>query len=532
MYKLFICSLIFSGIIFMLLGIRKFRGNIRLIREFHITDDLVKSDSLAFHQALLFLFLFGYILVLILYIFNINFASELITGLIFFFGSVFVFIENNLHKNNVFSLKKAYDKTIQISDKLEKERKKLLSVNSRLKSKMDDLRKSESQRRNLEARLQQAQKMVAIGTLAGGIAHDFNNILSPIVGHSELFLMDAPKNNAFRGSIQEIHTSALRAKRLVQQILTFSRQENSELQFMKIQPVVKEALKLMRSTIPTSIDIRQEIDADCGIIKADATQIHQIIMNLATNAFHAMEDKGGELSVRLREILSDDIERPTPDIAKGPYACLTIADTGVGMDKNLVKKIFDPFFTTKEQGKGTGMGLSVVYGIVSKMGGTIRIFSEPGKGSEFNVYFPLKKPSVDKQVPVSKARLQGGSEHILLVDDEEVVLKTEKQMLERMGYQVTSYSSSLEALEAFRSHPDEFDLIITDMSMPRMTGEKLAREMIRIQSDIPVLLCTGHSETISEEKAAGLGIKSFLLKPIAMNVLSEKIRELLVKTPK
>ena len=166
------------------------------------------------------------------------------------------------------------------------------------------------------------------------------------------------------------------------------------------------------------------------------------------------------------------------------------------------------------------------------MGGTIRIFSEPGKGSEFNVYFPLKKPSVDKQVPVSKARLQGGSEHILLVDDEEVVLKTEKQMLERMGYQVTSYSSSLEALEAFRSHPDEFDLIITDMSMPRMTGEKLAREMIRIQSDIPVLLCTGHSETISEEKAAGLGIKSFLLKPIAMNVLSEKIRELLVKTPK
>jgi PAS domain S-box-containing protein len=379
----------------------------------------------------------------------------------------------------------------------------------------------------MEARLQQAQKMESIGTLAGGIAHDFNNILFPVVGYSEMLLEDIPEDSPIRDNLNQIYTSSLRAKELVKQILTFSRQESSELMLMRIQPIVKEALKLIRSTIPTTIEIKQDINPDCGVVKADPTQIHQIIMNLATNAFHAMEKTGGQLKVSLKEVELGELDLIKPDMIPGIYICLSIADTGVGMDKNLTGKIFDPFFTTKGKGKGTGMGLSVVHGIVNALGGAIHVYSEPGKGTQFHVYFPIEKKSFEKQATHSKAQIQGGTEQILLVDDEEAILTMEKQMLERLGYQVTTRTSSLEALEAFNANPDKFDMVITDMAMPNLPGDKLSAKLNKLRPDISILLCTGFSETMPEEKAASLGINGFLLKPIVMKDLAQKIREIL-----
>jgi len=386
-----------------------------------------------------------------------------------------------------------------------------------------------TEQRKLEFQLQQSQKMESIGTLAGGIAHDFNNILFPILGYTEMLLGDVPEDSPFKDSLKGIYTSALRAKDLVKQILAFSRQDNSKLKLMKIQPLVKEVLKLIRATIPTTIEIKQDINPDCGVIKADPTQIHQIVMNLATNAFHAMEKKGGELKVSLKEMEFGPLDIVNPNMVPGIYVCLTVADTGKGMDKNLTDKIFDPFFTTKPIGKGTGMGLSVVHGIVTAMGGVIQVYSEPGKGTQFHVYLPVEKTLSEKQATISKTKIQGGTEQILLVDDEHAILTMEKRMLERLGYQVTSRTSSLEALEAFRDSPDKFDLVITDMSMPNMSGDKLSVELTKIRPGIPILLCTGFSEIMSEEKAMLLGIKGFLFKPIVMNDLAKKVREVLDK---
>ena len=384
-----------------------------------------------------------------------------------------------------------------------------------------------TEQRKLEAQLQQAQRMETIGTLAGGIAHDFNNILFPILGHTDMLLADIPEDSPLRDGLDQIYTGTLRAKELVRQILTFSRQDTNELILMKIQPILKEALKLIRSTIPTTIEIKQDIRTDGGIIKADPTQIHQIVMNLATNAYHAMEDTGGELKVSLKEIELDEYDVISPDMEPGTYVCLTVSDTGTGMDKDVTEKIFDPFFTTKEIGKGTGMGLSVVHGIVKKMGGAVQVYSEPGEGTKFHVYLPVEKSSFEKQNIRTKEPVQGGTEQILLVDDESAIITMEEGILERLGYQVTSRTSSLEALEAFRANPDKFDMVITDLAMPNMPGDKLSAELIKIRSDLPILLCTGFSETMSAKKAASLGIKGFILKPIVMKDLAHKIREVL-----
>ena len=381
--------------------------------------------------------------------------------------------------------------------------------------------------KKMEAQVYQSQKMDSIGTLAGGIAHDFNNILFPIVGHAEMLLEDVSEDSPLRSSLDGIYTGALRASELVKQIITFSRQENNELTLMKMQPIIKEALKLIRSTIPTTIEIKQNISPACGAIKADPTQIHQIVMNLCTNAYHAMEEAGGELKVGLKQIELGTRGLINPDMTPGQYACLTVADTGIGMDKELIRKIFNPFFTTKKKGKGTGMGLSVVHGIIEAMGGAVRVYSEPGKGTQFYVYFPVKKNSIGQQSVQTHETIQGGIERVLLVDDEDAIITMEKLMLERLGYQVTSRTSSIEALEAFRSSPDKFDLVITDMAMPNMPGDKLSAEFVKLRADIPILLCTGFSKTMSEEKAASLGIKGFLLKPIVMKDLSQKIREVL-----
>jgi PAS domain S-box-containing protein len=387
-----------------------------------------------------------------------------------------------------------------------------------------------TERKNMETRLQHVQKMDTIGTLAGGIAHDFNNILFPILGHTEMLLEDVPEDSPLRGSLDEIYTGSLRARDLVKQILTFSRQDSNEIKLMKLQPVIKEALKLIRSTIPAGISIKQYIQSEPLITKADPTQIHQIVMNLATNAYHAMEDTGGVLTVNLKQIELDEQDVMNLDMEPGTYACLTVADTGVGMDKDLTEKIFDPFFTTKENGKGTGLGLSVVHGIVNNIGGSIHVYSEPGKETEFHVYLPVVKSAVAKKEIQTTELIQRGTEQILLVDDEEPIASMEKQMLERLGYQVVSRTSSVEALEAFKANPDKFDLVITDMAMPNMSGDQLASELIKIRPDIPIVLCTGFSERMPEEQAESMGIKGFLMKPIIMKDLSKKIREVLDKS--
>ncbi len=385
----------------------------------------------------------------------------------------------------------------------------------------------EAERDMLERQLLQTQKMEAIGTLAGGIAHDFNNILFPILGYTEMLLAEIPHDSPFKKPLSRIYTGSIRARDLVKQILTFARQDTSELKLMKIQPVIKEAIKLIRSTIPTSIEIKQEISPDCGAVRADPTQIHQIIMNLATNAYHAMADTVGQLTITLKQINSEESGLNYHDITPGLYVCLTVGDTGMGINKDIINKIFDPFFTTKEKGKGTGMGLSVVHGIVKSMNGAIQVYSKPGKGTRFHVYLPVIKSDYEKQPVPSMGKVKGGIEHVLLVDDEETILIMETQMLKYLGYQVTSRNSSLEALEAFRFNPDQFDLVITDMAMPNMSGDKLTVELMKIRPDIPILLCTGFSETMSETRAASLGIKGFLLKPVVMKDLARKIRNIL-----
>ncbi len=384
-----------------------------------------------------------------------------------------------------------------------------------------------SEFKKLETRLQQAQKMETIGTLAGGIAHDFNNILFPILGFTEILLENDSLDRSSRASLNTIYSGALRAKDLVKQILTFSRQDKNELKLIKIKPIVKEALKLIRSSIPTTIKIKQDIQEDCGIIKADPTQIHQIIMNLSTNAYHAMEGIGGELKVVLKKVKISEDDTVISGIKPNTYTCLTVSDTGKGMDKNLINKIFNPFFTTKEKGKGTGMGLSVVHGIVKSVNGEIQVSSVPEKGTKISIYIPEEMNSYEKDYCPKKESIPCGTERILLVDDEKDIITMEKQMLEHLGYQVTSRTSSIEALEAFRVNHNKFDMVITDMTMPNMTGDKLSLELIKIRPDIPILICTGFSELISDEKAASIGIKGLIFKPVARRDLAIKIHEVL-----
>jgi PAS domain S-box-containing protein len=389
--------------------------------------------------------------------------------------------------------------------------------------------KDTTDERQLELQLRQAHKMESIGTLAGGIAHDFNNILSSILGYTELTLATLPEDDSqIRQFIAAVLRAGERARELVSQILTFSRQGEQIYAPIEIHLVVKEALQLLRSSLPSTIEIRQKI-AVTGRVIADPTQIHQVIMNLCTNAYHAMEESGGILSVELsyEEIDLMGLIR-LPDLTPGTYLKLSVSDTGKGMGPAIIERIFDPYFTTKKKGKGTGLGLSVVHGIVKSHQGTITAESSPGKGSVFNVYLPATRAHEEVK-PTPTALLPMGDERILLVDDEKEIVEIEQQMLQHLGYQVITRESSLEALETFRTSPDDFDVVVTDLTMPSMTGERLTRELIRLRPDIPVILCTGFSEMIDEEKAASLGIKKFLFKPVSMADFAMAVREVLEK---
>ncbi len=386
-----------------------------------------------------------------------------------------------------------------------------------------------SERKRLESRLQQVQKMEAIGTLAGGIAHDFNNILSPIIGFTELLREDLPKNSLEQDSVTEILQAALRAKDLVKQILTFSRQNDQELKPVKVQSILKEGLKLLRSSIPRTIDIQTDIDPHCGVIIANPTQIHQIIMNLATNAYHAMQRSGGQLKVTLRQKHIESNPMGFSELAAGKYAVLKVIDTGTGIEKGVMDKIFDPYFTTKEKERGTGLGLSVVQGIVKSCNGHIDINSKLGKGTEVHVYLPIMEKTVHTTSQKVIESVQGGMESILLIDDEKGIVKMVQQMLERLGYQVTSHTRSPEALRVFQANPNKFDLIISDMAMPQITGLELANEIKILRPDIPVIICTGFSEQINEDIYKELGIEICLTKPVIKKEMAKAIRDALAR---
>lgn len=369
-----------------------------------------------------------------------------------------------------------------------------------------------TKRMRLEEQLLQARKMEAIGTLAAGIAHDFNNILAAILGYTELATYDVPQDSRTWHNLQEVLTAGHRAKDLVRQILTFSRQYEQERKPVQLHLIVREVLKLLRASIPTTIDIQQHLETE-GTVLADPTQMHQVLLNLCANAAYAMRQTGGVLEIRLEAVeVTESFATLHPPLYPGPHLRLTVRDTGQGMPPEVMERIFEPFFTTKPAGEGTGMGLSVVHGIIAKHEGVITVESTPGQGTTFTIYLPRLDGTTAHEAS-TEGTLPLGRECILFVDDEGTLAQLGRQMLTQLGYTVVTRTSSVEALEAFRAAPHHFDLVITDQTMPNMTGEQLAKELLHLRPDIPIILCTGFSHTLTEERARELGIQAFLLKP-------------------
>jgi two-component system, cell cycle sensor histidine kinase and response regulator CckA len=382
---------------------------------------------------------------------------------------------------------------------------------------------------HLRNRLQHTQKMEALGTLAGGVAHDFNNILTAILGFTQLARDQVSGGNAVRRYLDQVFGAGSRAADLVRQILTFSRWTEQERKPVEVPPIITEALKLLRSSLPTTIEIHQEIaiEPQDGMVLTDPTQIHQVMMNLCSNAAHAMRTRGGVLGVSLSQM---EVTRPLvaryPDLKPGPYLQLTVSDTGHGMDAELMERIFDPYFTTKGLGEGTGLGLAVVQGIVKSCGGVITVYSEPGQGTTFNLFLPKIQCEFSLEAEAAEESALG-SERILFVDDEKALVELGKEMLETMGYRVVAKTSSMEALSTFRAQPPAFDLVITDMTMPGLTGAELAQELLAIRSDLPIILCTGFSGLINGPQCKAIGIREFVMKPYVSTSLAKTIRKAL-----
>ncbi|MBW2247936.1 MAG: response regulator [Deltaproteobacteria bacterium] len=389
-----------------------------------------------------------------------------------------------------------------------------------------DRKLAEEERERLEEQLRQSHKMEAIGTLAGGIAHDFNNMLGIILGNTELAIDDVPEWNPARLNLEEIKIASLRAKDVVRQLLSFARKTVKERKPVKINPIVTDVLKLLRSSIPTSIEIRSNIPEESQIIFADPTQINQVMINLCTNAAQAMEEDGGILEISLDSMTLDESTAQSYDLSPGRYVKLTVNDTGHGIDPKFKDRIFDPYFTTREFAKGSGMGLAMVHGIVMNHDGAITVESEVGKGTTFNIFFPIVSREPVPEITIDED-LPTGKERMLFVDDEESIVKMGRQRLERLGYKVESITSSLDALDLFRSKPDQFDLVITDLTMPKMTGDKLVKEILNIRPEMPIIICTGFSEKMDGEKAREIGASGYLEKPHEKSDLARMVRQVL-----
>ena len=390
-------------------------------------------------------------------------------------------------------------------------------------------KKVEREKEKLEAQLRQVYKMEAIGTMAGGIAHDFNNILTVILGNADLARYVNNDDGPAKAYIDRILEAADRAKEMVRQILAFSRKAKLALVLIKPHMVFTETLTLLRATIPSTIEIRQNFSPECRTIKADPTQLNQIMMNLSTNAVYAM-DENGLLDVSLQEVeLSEKNTKYKKHLKPGPYAMLTVTDTGKGMSNEVMERIFDPFFTTKKFGEGTGMGLSVVHGIVESHGGMISAESTPGEGTTFRLYFPIIDETAEQVNKTSPVHYKG-NERILLIDDEESLVEIGAEILGLLGYRVTAKTNSLEAFEAFKTNPDNFDLVITDQTMPNMSGTELAVELLKIRSDISIVLCTGYSSKISDDMIKEIGIADYFMKPFDAEQLALIVRKTLDRT--
>ena len=383
--------------------------------------------------------------------------------------------------------------------------------------------------KSIAQKVAESERLRSIDTLSGGIAHDFNNILYMIVGNSELALEYIPKSNPAYNNLEEIKSASLKAAGIVKQLLNFSRKTDEKLMPIDAVTVIKDSLKFLRSTIPTTVEIHEHMPDDEIVILADSTQIHRIMMNLCINASQAMEETGGTLKISIEKIFCEAEDmKAFPDLIPGNYLKITVNDTGPGISPKIINQIFDPYFTTKKMGKGSGMGLSIVLGIIKNHGGAIWVDSSLGKGTAFIILFPM----VEKKT-VIKAKTEdeypSGTETILFVDDEKSITDMVQQVLEKLGYKVETRLNPLEALGLFQSKPDSFDLVITDMTMPQMTGAKLSEKLIEIQPDVPIIICTGHSSLIDEEKAKRLGIAGYIMKPATMSTIAKAIRNVLDK---
>ena len=379
-----------------------------------------------------------------------------------------------------------------------------------------------TEQRRLEEQLRQSQKMEAIGTLAGGIAHDFNNILSVILGYAELLRTKLPRESPAAGDLESIIKASDRATRLVSQILTFSRRAETRAVPCDIGPIVKETLKFLRSSLPASIEIRERLGA-VGMVVIDPTQLHQVLMNLGTNAYHAMEERGGVLVVSLGAVRIEENDASRHGLAAGEYARLTVSDTGAGIPPEALGRIFEPYFTTKEAGKGTGLGLSVTHGIVTAAAGAIKVSSEPGRGTTFQVLLPLVS-SLPAEAAERPGKVPRGRERVLFVDDEPEIVAMERERLEALGYRVSATTSPEEALALFLADPAQFDIVITDQAMPRLNGEALARAVLEARRRMPVLICTGFTSAATTERIAALGVRGVLMKPVSRGALAQAIR--------
>ena len=392
-----------------------------------------------------------------------------------------------------------------------------------------DRRRAEEERERLEDQLRQAHKMEAIGTLAGGIAHDFNNILYAILGYTEIAIEEVDGDSSLYEMLREIQNAAERAAELVRQILVISRKRSKEYEPVQVQAAVEEAMRILRGTLPSTIEIDQRIDEDCGTVMADVTEMHQIVLNLCTNAYHAMRDQGGTLTIELKRVRRDEDEREKhPDLQPVEYARLVVADTGCGMEPETMSRIFEPYFTTKDTGEGTGLGLATVHGIVHDYGGVITVDSQPGRGTSFAILLPLvSHPEALGEEQEVEVVARGRGERLLVLDDEESLARLHRMALERVGYRVRGFTVAEEALDAFRSDPNGFDLVVTDQTMPRMTGVEFSKQLLQLRPDLPIILCTGHSDVVDRETAMGMGIRAYLEKPTVARELAKTVRRLL-----
>lgn len=378
-----------------------------------------------------------------------------------------------------------------------------------------------TEQRKTEQQLRHAQKMEAIGTLAGGIAHDFNNVLTPIIGYSEIMRLMAQREqnpDASSGQfIGEILAAAKRAKNLVEQILTFSRSQEQKETPQYLHPIVKEVIKLLRATLPATIEVREEVDSECEMVSIDPVQLHQVLLNLTTNSAQAIGDDQGKITVRLA--------MSSPDDQGGDWVVLTVADSGPGISLDLQERVFEPYFTTKEKEQGTGLGLAMVHGIVTQCGGRIELKSEKGKGAVFHLYFPCVVAAGDGAVledrPVTTL---GGTERVLVVDDQAAVLEVTKKILETLGYEVTTCLSPRKALSLFSTNPYFFDLVLTDLTMPDMTGLELCVEIKKQRAMIPVILCSGYESKFSEKELESAGLSAWFTKPVTLQKLASMVR--------